>query len=224
MSFTDTFLNLEVMQRVWWLLLLGLGATVVLGITSIIFGTTVGMLLALARLFGPRWLRWPIIAYIDIFRAFPALVVLIMIYYALPFAGIVLPSFVAATIALSIVLSAFTAEVFRAGIEAIPKTQFEAAMALGLPFWPKLLKVVLPQALRIIVPPQTGNFVSIIKDTSLASVVAMPDLLKQATDAQALTASPTPLVGAALIYLAILWPMVRLVDYLQARTQQQRTR
>lgn len=224
MSFAATFLNLEVMERVWRLLLLGLGATLGLGIVSFVIGTIMGVLLALARLFGPTWLRLPVIGYIDIFRAFPALVVLILIYYALPFAGIVLPSFLAAVIALSIVLSAFTAEVFRAGIEAIPKSQFEAASALGLKFWPTLLRVVLPQAIRIIVPPQTSNFVSIVKDTSLASVVAMPDLLKQATDAQALTASPTPLIMAACLYLLILWPLVRLVDFLQARSRRQATR
>ena len=224
MSFTATFLNLEVMERVWWLLLLGLGATLGLGIVSFILGSALGVALALGRLYGRAWLRLPVIAYVDVFRAFPALVVLIMIYYALPFAGIVLPSFVAAVIALSIVLSAFTAEVFRAGIEAIPKSQFEAAAALGLRFWPTLAKVVLPQAVRIIIPPQTSNFVSIVKDTSLASVVTMPDLLKQATDAQALTASPTPLVMAAFVYLIILWPMVRLVDMLEARSKQQRGR
>ncbi len=223
-TFVSTFLNIEVLGKIWWLLVLGLGATVSLGIASIIFGTILGVLLALARLYGPKWLRIPAIAYIDIFRAFPALVVLILIYYALPFGGIVLPSFAAAVIALSVVLGAFTAEVMRAGIEAIPKSQFEAASALGLPLWPTLLKVVLPQAVRIVIPPQMSNYVSVMKDTALASVVAMPDLLKQATDAQALMANPSPLIGAALIYLLLLLPMVRLVDYLQERARRVRGR
>ena len=78
-------------------------------------------------------------------------------------------------------------------------------------------KVILPQALRVVVPPLTSNCVSVFKDTALASVVAMPDLLKQATDAQAMMANPTPLVGAAIIYLAFLWPLVRLVGYLEQR-------
>jgi polar amino acid transport system permease protein len=224
MGFVETFLNLEVMARVWWLLATGVAATLALGLASFCIGTAFGIALALARLYGPRWLRLLTIIYVDMFRAFPALVVLIMIYYALPFAGIVLPSFAAAVIALSIVLSAFTAEVFRAGIEAVPTSQFEAAKALGLRFWPTLWRVVLPQAVKVIIPPQTGNLVSIIKDTSLASVVAMPDLLKQATDAQALTASPTPLVLAALVYLAILWPMVRLVDHLQSKARRSERR
>ena len=223
-TFVSTFLNVEVLAKIWWLLVLGLGATVSLGVASIIGGTIIGVLLALARLYGPKWLRYPAIAYIDIFRAAPALVVLILIYYALPFGGIVLPSFAAAVIALSIVLGAFTAEVMRAGIEAIPRSQFEAAEALGLPFWPMLWKVVLPQAIRIVIPPQMSNYVSVMKDTALASVVAMPDLLKQATDAQALMANPSPLIGAAVIYLLLLWPMVRLVDYLQNRAKRGRER
>jgi polar amino acid transport system permease protein len=92
-----------------------------------------------------------------------------------------------------------------------------AARALGLPFYVTLLRIVLPQAIRIATPPQTSNYVSIVKDTSLASVVAMPDLLKQAYDAQALMANPSPLIAAAGIYLLILWPLVRLVSYLEHR-------
>jgi polar amino acid transport system permease protein len=152
------------------------------------------------------------------------LVVLILIYYALPFVGVRFSSFISAMIALALVFSAFTAEVIRAGIEAIPKGQFEAASALGLPFRLTLFKVVLPQAMRIAIPPQTGNCVALLKDTSLASVVAMPDLLKQATDAQAFFANPTPLIGAALVYLALLWPLVRLVAYLERRSRAQTAR
>ena len=122
-----------------------------------------------------------------------------------------------------LVLAAFTAEVFRAGIESLPRGQFEAADALGLPFLVTLWKVVLPQAVRVAIPPQTSNCVAIAKDTSLASVVAMPDLLKQATDAQALTANPSPLIAAAIIYFIILWPAVRLVSYLEARARRAQT-
>ena len=145
--------------------------------------------------------------------------ILILIYYALPFVGVRLSSFASATIGLSLVFAAFTAEVIRAGIESVPKGQFEAAGALGLPFPLTLRKVVLPQALRVAIPPQTSNCVSLFKETSLASVVAMPDLLKQATDAQAFMGNPTPLIGAALVYLVLLWPMVRLVGLLEARAR-----
>jgi polar amino acid transport system permease protein len=224
MTLGETFFNGEVLLAVLPLLLKGLGMTLMLGVTCIVLGTAGGLLLCLLRLYAPLPVRLVAIGYIDIFRALPALVVLTMIYYALPFVGIRLPAFIAAALGLSMVLSAFTAEVCRAGIEAVPRGQFEAAAALGLHFLLALRKVVLPQALKVAVPPTTSNWVSIIKDTSLASVVTIPELLKQATDSQALMGNPTPLVAAALIYLVFLWPMVRLIGYLERRTASSRER
>jgi polar amino acid transport system permease protein len=219
MSLVETFFNWDVLVRAMPLLLQGLVTTLLLGAASIALGLVAGLLICLVRLYGTAPLRALAILFIDVFRSVPVLVVLILIYYALPFLGIRLSSFVSAMIALSLVFSAFTAEVIRSGIEAIPKGQFEAAAALGLHFRLTLFKVVLPQAMRIAIPPQTGNCVALLKDTSLASVVAMPDLLKQATDAQAFFANPTPLIGAALVYLALLWPLVRLVAYLENRSR-----
>jgi polar amino acid transport system permease protein len=213
----ETFFNGEVMLRALPMLGQGLVNTFYLAVAASVIGTLVGVLICIARLYGPKWLRVLAVGFIDIFRALPILVVLMVIYYAGPFVGIRLDSFTSATAALSIVLAAFTAEVFRAGIKSIPAGQFEAARALGLPFYVTLLKVVLPQAIRIATPPQTSNYVSIVKDTSLASVVAMPDLLKQAYAAQAMMANPSPLIAAAAIYLIILWPLVRLVAYLEQR-------
>jgi polar amino acid transport system permease protein len=221
MELIDTFFNWQVLVRSFPILLRGLGNTIMLGCAAIAFGMLAGLAICLMRLYAPKPLRRLATAYIDIFRALPILVVLILIYYALPFVGIRLSSFTSAALALSMVLAAFTAEVCRAGIENIPKGQFEAAEALGLPFWTALRKVILPQAIGVVIPPLTSNCVSVFKDTALASVVAMPDLLKQATDAQALMANPTPLIGAAIIYLAILWPLVRLVAYLEERSKRQ---
>jgi polar amino acid transport system permease protein len=99
----------------------------------------------------------------------------------------------------------------------VPKGQFEAANAIGLGFGSSMRYVILPQALRIVVPPLTSNCINVLKDTALASVVAMPDLLKQATQAQALAANPTPLIGAAVLYLLLLLPLVRLVSYFESR-------
>jgi polar amino acid transport system permease protein len=155
--------------------------------------------------------------YIDIFRSIPLLVLLIIVYYALPFVGLRLSSFASAMAALTLVSGAYTAEIFRAGIQAIPRGQFEAAEALGLNQRQTMFDVILPQAVRIVIPPLTNNSINVIKDTALASVVAMPDLLKQATQAQALTANPSPLIGAALIYIAFLWPLVLFVSYLERR-------
>jgi polar amino acid transport system permease protein len=217
MSVLETFFNWNVLVSTMPLLLRGLVTTIILGVCSIVVGTSVGLAVCLVRLYAPKPLRILAMIYIDVFRALPMLVVLIVIYYALPFVGIRLESGTSAVTGFSLVLSAYSAEVFRAGIEAVPKGQFEAAASMGLHFLQTLRLVVLPQALRLVVPPTTGNWISMIKDTSLASVVAMPELLKEAQDAQAYNANPTPLIGAALIYLAILWPLVRLVGYLEKR-------
>lgn len=217
MGFVDTFLNYDVILRTLPMLWRGVYNTLALAAATLIIGGIAGVLICLVRLYAPVVLRVLAIAFIDLFRAIPILVLLILIYFALPFGGIVLSPFVSATLALSLVFAAFTAEVFRSGIQAIPDGQIEAAKALGLPFPVIIWKVILPQAWRIALPPHTSNSVAIAKDTSLASIVAMPDLLKQATDAQALTANPSPLIAAAVMYLIVLLPAVRLVSYLERR-------
>jgi polar amino acid transport system permease protein len=217
MDIFQTFFNLRVLAETWPLLLSGLRVTLLLGLASIVLGMAGGLGTALLRIYGPRPLKALAMAYIDVFRAIPLLVLLVLIYYALPFVGIRLSSFAAATAALSLVSCAYAAEIFRSGIEAIPPGQFEAARALGFHWWQMMRLIVLPQASRIVVPPMTGNCINVVKNTALASVVAMPDLLKQATQAQALAANPTPLIGAALIYVAFLLPLVRLVAMLERR-------
>ncbi len=224
MTLFDTFFNTQVMMDSFPALMRGLLNTFLLGLMSIGIGVPLGMLVSLVRLYGPRPLRYLAIGYIDILRAMPVLVVLILIYYALPFVGIRLSSWASAVMAFSIVMAAYSAEVFRSGIESIPRGQFEASSALGLPFILTLRKVILPQAMRVVIPPTTSNCVSMFKDTSLASAVALPELLKEATDAQALYANPSPLIGAALVYLVFLWPMVRLVGYIENRAKAQAAR
>ncbi|WP_299820473.1 amino acid ABC transporter permease [uncultured Jannaschia sp.] len=217
MDVFDTFLNLDVMARAWPLLLQGLWVTLQLGAASIVAGLVLGLALAMGRLYGPAPVRALARVYIDVFRSIPLLVLLIVIYYALPFVGLSLSPFASAMSALTMVSGAYSAEIFRAGIEAIPKGQFEASAALGLTHRQTMSDVILPQAIKIVIPPLTNNSINVVKDTALASVVAMPDLLKQATQAQALAANPTPLIGAALIYVAVLWPLVALVSRMERR-------
>ena len=217
MNLLNTFFNVPVLLASLPQLLFGLLVTLQIGVTSILAGLVGGLVLALLRLYGARPVRVATRIYIDIFRSIPLLVLLIVVYYALPFVGIRLSPFVSAVTALSLVSAAYTAEIFRAGIEAIPHGQFEAAQALGLSPRHMMVDVILPQAIRIVIPPLTNNCINVMKDTALASVVAMPDLLKQATQAQALSANPTPLIGAAIIYVALLWPMVAAVGRLEQR-------
>lgn len=217
MDLFDTFLNVPVLRRSLPMLLDGLWLTLQLGAASIITGLILGLFVALLGLYAIKPVRLLMRLYIDIFRSIPLLVLLIVVYYALPFVGLRLTSFASAMAALTLVSGAYTAEIFRAGIQAIPHGQFEASAALGLNQRQTMVDVILPQAVRIVIPPLTNNAINVIKDTALASVVAMPDLLKQATQAQALTANPSPLIGAALIYIAFLWPLVLFVSYLERR-------
>jgi polar amino acid transport system permease protein len=217
MSIFNTFLNWKVFVETLPLLFSGLWITISLGLTAIALGLAGGLLLALLRLYASRLLHILAVAYIDVFRAIPLLVLLIVIYYALPFVGILLSPFTAAASALSLVSAAYSAEILRAGIEGVPRGQFEAARALGLSPVHQMRLVILPQAVKLVTPPITSNAINVMKDTALASVVAMPDLLKQATQAQALAANPTPLIGAALIYLVLLLPFVRLVGMAEKR-------
>ena len=217
MSIVDTFLNWGVFRDALPLLVTGLWVTLGLGAAAVTLGLAGGLPLVLLRLYGGAAARLVAVAYIDVFRAIPVLVLLIVIYYALPFVGLRLSPFMSATAALSLVSAAYSAEILRAGIEAVPPGQVEAARALGMapPLW--MRRVVLPQAVRLVVPPLTSNAINVFKDTALASVVAMPDLLKEATQAQALAANPTPLIGAAAIYVALLLPCVRFVGLYEGR-------
>jgi polar amino acid transport system permease protein len=217
MDLLDTFCNWPILRDALPLLLRGLGVTALLGAASIALGFVTGLAVALLRLYAPGPVRMLARVYVDLFRSMPLLVLLVLVYYALPFLGIRLSSFAAATTALSLVACAYTAEILRAGIEAIPRGQSEAAAALGMGFADSLRFVVLPQALQVVAPPLTSNCINVLKDTALASVVAMPELLKQATQAQATAANPTPLVGAAILYLALLLPLVRFVGSIEAR-------
>ncbi len=217
MDIFDTFLNAEIMRRSLPMLMQGLWITLQLGAASIVAGLALGLGLAMTRLYAAAPLRLLTRIYIDVFRSIPLLVLLIIVYYALPFVGLRLSPFVSAMTALTLVSGAYTAEIFRAGIEAIPKGQFEASAALGLSGPQTMKEVILPQAVKIVIPPLTNNSINVVKDTALASVVAMPDLLKQATQAQALAANPTPLIVAAVIYVAFLWPLVAAVSRMERR-------
>ena len=216
-DFVETFLNMDVFLQTYPMLIAGLITTIQLGLLAIFAGLAFGLFLALNRLYAHKIAQIIAKAYIDIFRSIPLLVLLIIIFYALPFVGLSFSPFNAAAVALTLVSGAYTAEIFRAGIEAIPKGQFEASAALGLSYKDTMVEVILPQAIKIVIPPLTNNCINVIKDTALASVVAMPDLLKQATQAQAVAANPTPLIAAAVIYLMFLLPLVLWVSSLEVK-------
>lgn len=212
----DTFLNLPIGIASFPQLLSGLRTTLLLAAVTLVLAVPLGLVVAVIRTVRVCRMNRLLAAYVDIFRAWPPLVVLVLIYFALPFVNIRLDSFSAATLALTLVNGAFISEVFRSGIESVDRGQFEAARALGLTTAQTMTFIVIPQALRTVLPPLTSNVIALLKDTALASVIAVPELLAEARRALSIALNPTPLIAATLVYLAVLVPLVRLVGVLEA--------
>ncbi len=214
----NIFFNVEIMKKVWPFLLQGLGMTIVLSLVVIPLGLAGGLAIAVLSSLQRRWVDRALIVYVDFFRAFPPLVLLIFIYFGFPFLQLDLPKFAAVALAFFLNTSSYYGEIVRAGFESIPRGQLEAARSTGLTRWQALVSVVMPQATRNVLPDLISNTLEVIKLTSLASVVALPELLNNARQAQALTYNATPVVMAALMYLLLLWPIVRLLSRLEHKS------
>ncbi|MYF77028.1 MAG: ABC transporter permease subunit [Acidobacteria bacterium] len=199
------------------LLLRGLWVTVQACLIVVPGGLLFGAGLSLAQTLAPAWgtraLSWGV----DLIRAFPPLVLLVLVVHGLPFLGIEPPPLLGVGIALTINTSTYYGEILRAGILSIEPTQWEAARSTGLGTAATLRHVILPQGVRNVLPDLAGNTLEAVKLTSLASVVALPDLLRMARVAQGVHFNPSPLILAALLYLALLWPLVRLIRRLGGR-------
>ncbi|HEX6530343.1 MAG TPA: amino acid ABC transporter permease [Burkholderiales bacterium] len=213
----QTFFNLDIIGAAWKIILAGLGNTVLLSLVVVPLGLLGGLILSVLAGVRNPWVRWPLMAWVDFFRAFPPLVLLVFIFAGLPFAGIELGGFACVCIAFFLNTGAYYGEILRAGIESIPQGQIDAARSTGLGRIQTMIYVVLPQGVRNVLPDLLSNTLEVIKLTSLGSVVAMPELLFQARQAQSLTYNPTPIVLAALIYFVLLWPLVRLLSRLENR-------
>jgi polar amino acid transport system substrate-binding protein len=150
--------------------------TVELSFLSMPLAMLVGLLVAVGRLYGPRWLNGLLGVYVELLRGTPLLLQLFVIYYLLPSVGIYLHPFWAGVLGLAVNYSAYEAENYRAGLLAIPRGQMEAALALGMSKWTALRRVIIPQAVRIVIPPVTNDFISLFKDTSVCSVIAVTEL------------------------------------------------
>lgn len=214
----QNFFNLEVYRQVLPFLLGGLWTTVWLSLLVIPIGVLSGLLLALlATQSRSRSVRIVVAVYVDFFRSFPPLVLLILIYFGAPFLGLELPKLLAVALGFMFNNSSYFAEVLRAGIESVPSGQMEAARSTGLSRTQALAYVVVPQAVRNALPDLVGNGIEVIKLTTIASVVALPELLRVARDAQSLVYNPSPIVLAALLYLLLLLPLVRWLSRLEHR-------
>ncbi|HEY4414676.1 MAG TPA: ABC transporter substrate-binding protein/permease [Verrucomicrobiae bacterium] len=165
-------------QKYLPVLLKGAIVTVELSVLGMVVAVLTGLVLVLTRLYTFPPLSWLAIAYIEIIRGTPLLIQLFLIYYGLPQIGIKLNAFFAGVLGLGLNYAAYEAENYRAGIQAVPRAQIEAAQALGMNRWQTLRHIVLPQAFRIVIPPVTNDFIAMFKDSSIVSVITMVELTK----------------------------------------------
>ncbi|CAN7558776.1 MULTISPECIES: amino acid ABC transporter permease [unclassified Variovorax] len=212
-----TFFNTEVAARYLPDIVKGMGVTVTLGLCVAATGLALGLLLAVLRTLHRPWLSLPIVAFVDILRALPPLVVIIVLFFAFPYIELAMSSFTATWIALSLVLAAYAEESIWAGLLALPRGQLEAARSTGLTWWQSMRRVLLPQALRIAVPALTNRVISTTKNTALGSVVALNEVLNNAQSASSNAGNPTPLTLGAVAYLAIFLPVVLSARWLETR-------
>ncbi len=211
------FFDLEVAQRYLPDILSGVVVTLELAVLVVVSGLVLGLLLAVIRAFQIRPINFVLVLFVDVFRAVPPLVIMILAYFALPYAGVQFSGFVAAWLSLMLVLAAFAEEIYWAGILSVNKGQWEAARSTGLTFFDTLVHVVLLQAVRMTIPPLTNRTIAITKNTALASVVAVQEILSQAGAAQAFAANTTPLTMASIAYLLIFLPLVVLSRWVETR-------
>ena len=213
----QAFFNREIAEAALPIVLAGLLNTVLLSLLVVPLGLLGGLVLAIFAQSKNPLVRWPLMAWVDFFRAFPPLVLLVLLFAGLPFAGLELGGFTCVAIAFFLNTGAYYGEILRAGIESIPRGQVEAARSTGLSGLQSMTYIVLPQAVRNVLPDLLSNTLEVVKLTSLGSVVAVPELLYQARQAQSVTYNATPIVMAAVIYFLILWPVVRLLSRLENR-------
>lgn len=217
-QFIQYFFNLEVLKEVTPYVLKGLWTTLMLSVWVIPLGLASGLLLAVAGfLVRNRLVRALLVVYIDFFRAFPPLVLLIFLYTGLPYLGVELSPLGCVALGFMLNNSSYFGEIFRAGLESVARGQHEAARSTGMSRFQSLVHVEIPQAVRNVFPDLVSNMIEVVKLTTIASVVSVPDMLYAARTAQSMLYNPTPIVLAALIYLALLWPLVILLGHLEKR-------
>jgi polar amino acid transport system permease protein len=216
-SFAEAFLHWPSLKQSLPLLLSGLRVSALLVLYIVPVSLLLGLVLAMLWDLRIGVLNLVIRVYVDLLRSFPPLVLLIFLYSGLPFLGLRLNEMATVVIGLVLNGTAFFTEIWRAGIAAVAPGQRDAARATGLGTIGTMLLVVLPQAARKALPALTNNLVELTKATSLAAVVAIPDLMRNARTAQDQTYNATPVLAAALIYLVLLWPAVRLLSRLELR-------
>jgi polar amino acid transport system permease protein len=200
----------------------GVQVTLAYTVATISVGLVIGLVVGLGRLSKSKLLNIPLIAFIEVFRCTPVLVQIVWFYYALPvLLGVQIPAVVAGIMTLSCYTGAFYAEIFRGGIISIEQGQWDAARALGLGKWHMMRRVILPQAVRRMIPPFVNQSITQLKNTSLVSTIAVPDLLYNGTLITADTYRPLEVYTVvAVIYFVLLFPSTLLAQWYERRLAQ----
>ena len=193
----DKFLNMTL------LIMQGAEVTLTIFVITLLLSLPLGGLAALGRISTFAPLKYLMEFYVWIMRGTPLMLQLLFVYFALPLVGIMLPDIVAALLAFTLNYAAYFAEIFRAGIQAIPRGQYEASMALGLKHWQMMRHIIFPQVLRVVLPPISNETINLVKDTSLIYILAMNDLLRVARTIVQREFDMTPFVIAGIFYLAM---------------------
>jgi polar amino acid transport system permease protein len=215
--FQETFFKWPLVVQYLPNIIDGMWMTILIGLAVVVTGLLLGLVLAMLRSLQLRILSWPIIVFADVFRAMPPLVLVLLVYFGLPNIGITWSGFTVLWVVLSLTLAAFAEEIFWAGIVAVRKGQWEAARATGLTYIQALTYVILPQAVRIGVPPLTNRTIAITKNTALGTVIGVPEILNQATTAVSFAGNATPLTLGAIAYLVLFVPVVLFGRWVEQR-------
>lgn len=213
----DNFFNTTILAQYWPSILGGFWLTVEVALLTIAVGVVAGLALAIVRAMHWRPADIAITVFVDIFRTLPQLVVIVFLYFGLPYAGIQLSPFAATVLALGAVLAAFATEIFWAAIQAVPQGQWDAARSLGLGFLRILFLVILPQAVRIAIPLLTNRAIAITKGTALGTVVALHEILGMASSAVSNSYNPSPLMMGAAAYLVLFLPVVVAARWIETK-------
>jgi His/Glu/Gln/Arg/opine family amino acid ABC transporter permease subunit len=199
-------------------LLVGARNTLVLSVTAIVLATLLGLVGGLARTWGNSYLTAVMVAYVTLIRGTPLLVLLLFAYYGLPSMGVLLEAYTVGVLVLAINHGAFISEIFRAGIQSIERGQHLATRALGMSKWQTMAFIIVPQAIRRILPPLTNESINLLKNSALASTIAVTELLRAGLEVMTWKANTfSPFFGVALIYLLLTLPMVWLSNFLERR-------
>ena len=210
--------GLTIVREYGPILLQSAGITVILAAVSFPLAIILGLLIAVGRLYGPAWLARPLGAYVEFLRGTPLMLQLYFMFFFLPELGVKIPAFATGILGLAVNYSAYEAEIYRAGLQAIPRGQLEAALSLGMSRAMAIRRIIVPQAVRIVIPPVMNDFIALFKDTSVCSVITIVELTKRYSVLSMSTQATVELmILTALMYLLMSYPMSIVSRRLEAR-------